>query len=327
MKFILVLSSFVMVFLLHPAGAVAKVNFELGLSESLRVDQLDWNIGGRTNPGNYVNILSELVWEDLQIWQLDLHAEVTERSTDWPFLTSVLRADIASGLIYAGSNRDSDYAGNDRTLEFSRSENSADNGETLDASVAAGVLFALGKSNFSLGPFCGYSRHEQELHMTDGWQTVSNQLYADLAFGPQVIEVPDTGPFAGLDSRYATEWRGPWGGVEASWQVSRRWQLRVANEYHSVNYKAVADWNLRSDFAHPQSFEHTGDGYGVVTRVEINVQFWQRLSLSAGVTHGSWKVANGRDRTFFADGSIADTQLNEVNWDSTTFRLGLAGRF
>ena len=40
-----------------------------------------------------------------------------------------------------------------------------------------------------------------------------------------------------------------------------------------------------------------------------------------------WSTDEGTDRVFFADGTIAKTQLNEVNWSSYALSLGLSLRF
>ena len=49
----------------------------------------------------------------------------------------------AYSWIFDGKNQDSGYAGGDRTLEFSRSNNNSDEGNMLDASFGIGCLLIL----------------------------------------------------------------------------------------------------------------------------------------------------------------------------------------
>ncbi len=49
----------------------------------------------------------------------------------------------AYSWIFDGENQNSDYAGDDRMLEFSRSNNNSDEGNMLDASFGIGCLLIL----------------------------------------------------------------------------------------------------------------------------------------------------------------------------------------
>ncbi|MGD8383733.1 MAG: hypothetical protein PVJ11_16445, partial [Syntrophobacterales bacterium] len=51
-----------------------KIEVEIGLSAGYREDEFDWNIAGNSS-GNNPNILSELTWEDLQIFQVGVRAK------------------------------------------------------------------------------------------------------------------------------------------------------------------------------------------------------------------------------------------------------------
>ena len=67
-------------FLLQLTPAQAKVteyvrDASLDLSAGYRVDQLDWNIAG-TISGTNPNIISELTWSDLEIYQLQLDGQI-----------------------------------------------------------------------------------------------------------------------------------------------------------------------------------------------------------------------------------------------------------
>jgi hypothetical protein len=219
--------------------------------------------------------------------------------------------------------QDSDYLGDNRTLEFSRSNNNADDGNTFDASVGIGYQFLLQSGFFGISPIVGYSYHKQNLTMTDGNQTVES------------IYSPPLGPFDGLDSTYDTAWKGPWIGVDISFQSPARdrsksmegYDLTFGFEYHWADYDAEADLNLRTDFAHPKSFEHDADGTGMVAFAEFNFFFTPRWALHFSGNYQTWETDAGTYRVFHADNTVSETRLNEVNWDTYALMAGVVYSF
>lgn len=282
---------------------------EFLLITGYRVDDLDWNIAGDIY-GNNPNILSELTWNNLESFQLKM---ANKTSFQQQFM---LRGSLAYSWIFDGKNQDSDYFGDNRTLEFSRSNNNSDEGNMLDASFGVGWQFAFGRSDFVMAPVIGYSYHEQNLTMTDGFQTI-----------------PPSGPFPGLDSTYETEWKGPWIGLDFTFRTDEKSQITpeietiISVEYHWADYYAEADWNLRTDFAHPKSFEHEADGHGIVFSAVIKFLLDDHWGLNVNLDYQNWSTDPGTDRTFFSNGTIGETQLNEVNWASYAIMAGMEYHF
>ena len=283
---------------------------EFVFSAGYRRDDLDWNIAGDIN-GNNPNILSELTWEDLESYQLKLQNKTVIPNIFY------LRGSVSYGWIYDGQVQDSDYFGDDRTFEFSRSNNSADDGDVWDASVGIGYPFRIGGNEiFTITPLVGYSHHEQNLTLTDGYQTI-----------------PALGAFPGLDSTYETQWKGPWIGLDLHFKAKeietwpQRFETYFSVEYHWADYDAEADWNLRSDFEHPKSFEHEADGNGWIAGVGFNFFFNPNLLLNFNYDYQDWSTDDGTNKVFFANGTTAKTRLNEINWTSHTLSLGINYRF
>jgi hypothetical protein len=282
---------------------------EFLLSTGYRVDDLDWNIAGDIN-GYNPNIISELTWDDLESFQL----KISNKTTFQQLL--MLRGSLAYSWIFNGENQDSDYLGDNRTLEFSRSNNNSDEGNMLDASFGIGWQFTFGRSDFVMAPVIGYSYHEQNLTITDGYQTI-----------------PQSGPFPGLDSTYETEWKGPWIGLDFIFRTDEKSKITpeietfISIEYHWADYYAEADWNLRTDFAHPKSFEHEADGHGIVFSTAVKFLLDYHWVLNVNFDYQKWSTDPGADRTFFANGTIAETQLNEVNWTSYAIMAGIEYHF
>jgi hypothetical protein len=281
----------------------------LRLLAGYRTDDLDWNIADDIN-GENPNILSELTWKDLNVWQLQAEGNVDIANDTFPWFSIYLKGMAGYGWIIDGRNRDSDYATDGNSIEESRSINDADDGSVLDLSIAIGPHLSSKDSCWSIIPLLGYSYHEQRLTMTDGQQII-----------------PPSGAFDGLDSTYETEWSGPWIGVDIAYLPVSKWTFTANIEYHWVDYSAEADWNLRDDFQHPKSFEHEADGDGWAAGVGVNYSLNEHLSVGLNGDYLSWKADSGIDRLYLENGSVVDTRLNEVNWKSTSLSVSLDWAF
>jgi hypothetical protein len=280
------------------AEGESNAAFEVGYR---KVD-LRWTIAGNDN-GCCPNILSELTWSDIQARQLKGSFDTTLNRR------IMLEASAAYGIIVAGDNQDSDYYGDNRTYEFSRSNNDASDGSLIDLSVGVGLF--LGRINddsvnrgVKIYPKVGYSYHEQNFVMTKGYQTW-----------------PPTGKFSGLDSTYETVWQGPWLGLVLDFELSDNSYFGIEYQFHIAEYTAIANWNLRPDFEHPKSFEHTANGTGQI----LDITYKQRLNDSWGWGWGllieNWDTDAGDAKYFFSDGSRGSTQLNEVIYSSSTLSI------
>lgn len=276
---------------------------DIYLDAGYRQDNIDWNIAA---PSGTPNVLSELQWKNLDIVEFAVGSHLTLPSR-W-----VIDGRFAYGTIVDGQNQDSDYNGNNRTQEFSRSNNLADDGNTLDASLALGYRLPVIPSRkappyWSITPKAGFSYHAQNLKMRRGVQTI-----------------PATGNFAGLNSGYDASWYGPWGGLSSEINIAERVFLTGSFEYHYAYYQGVGHWNLRTDFQHPNSFEHKAEGTGIIASLGGRVKLMRDLSLRFSVDYKNWKAnQKGVDTTHFSNGTDGETKLNEVNWESLGTNIGL----
>lgn len=285
-------------------AAVDSTDMPMDLSASVgyREDNLDWNIAG-----GGVNVLSELSWKNLAIAQAQATAKLNIKN-DWR-----IRADLGYGEITSGANQDSDYGGNNRTGEFSRSNNKT-SGNVVDASIGIGKTLRLldqtvGKFIY-VTPSIGLSVHQQNLTMTDGMQTI-----------------PATGSIAGLASHYDTQWQGPWAGIEMLIETGSNLSLIASAEYHVADYSAKANWNLRNDLAHPVSFKHAAKGQGVVASAGASYPVARNWTMNLILKYHQWSTRAGSDAVYFADGLVGYTRLNEVNWESTAYNLEIVHQF
>ena len=279
--------------LLSPVD-VATAATEMDLLPTYRQGTFVWNKAGWDN---FPNILSELKWENLRIRGIKgiLRHDIDQRS--------YLEASGEYGWIYAGTNQDSDYDGDNRTEEYSRSNNSGNGGHVFDASLAMGWKMRDTKTQrTSLLAGYGYSR--QLLRMTNGFQTI-----------------PATGPFAGLNASYRTVWQGPWLGLQHEERLNKRLNLIARLEYHWLSYDAEARWNLRPDLEQPVTNNHWADGTGIVASLGLYYAAGSRWHLGAWVDYTRDTTGYGTDQVNGATGKKIRIRLNEARWDSWAYRL------
>lgn len=291
-------------------GIEAKVSATAGY----RQDSLDWNIASDLSGMSEPNILSELTWDGLQIFEYKARAEVVLLDR------FVFDAKAGWGQIWSGENQDSDYLNNNRTGEFSRSNNKTKDGEVWDYSIAGGYRFQdlqhidyiFIADELDLTLLAGYSRHAQYLVITDLDQTI-----------------PDTGPYPGLNSRYRARWDGPWVGFQVDGKKGERLAGYGRFEYHFIDYVGDATWNLRDDFQQPQSFSHwsDNDNYGLIFDLGGQFRVNPTWSLALNLAYTYFHVGAGLDRTYFSDGDIIDIRFNEANWSSLSLTGGVLAAF
>jgi hypothetical protein len=308
------------------AAAETSTRLDLGVDAGYREDEIDWNIAGSLQ-GTGPNVISELEWDDLEIYQVRARGKLVVGRNDFPWFATCIKGAAAYGWIVDGTVRDSDYAGDNRTLEFSRAVAENDGDEVYDLSLAIGPQFRLARGALLLTPLFGYSRHEQHLRMTDGNQVLSDQANADVLFGPGVVIVPPTGPFAGLDSTFETKWSGPWTGLDVEWRPLPRLALSASGEYHWGDYEGRGNWNLRTDLANKKSFDQDADAEGVVLSATASLDLGAGWSATLSYDWQDWESDEGVIWFNLAGGGAVPQQLNEANWTSQAVMLGVEYRF
>lgn len=287
--------------LLFSTKTYANEDFEFKFNYygGYRIDNLQWTIAGIDNNPN---ILSELIFENLNIIQGKI--QVTKKLTPQMYFNG----DLNLGLIIKGSNQDSDYLGNDRTQEFSRSNNDCNGNAVFDISGALG--WHLLNTDVILTGLIGYAINGQNLLITNGYQT----LYID----PDTGAVGEPGPINDLNTTYKAFWNGLWIGFRL--ESKSKQKLFCEYEYHIIDYYGEGNWNLRSDFAHPKSFSHEASGHGQVISLGttfLNNQYQFIICFNLG----NWETNSGTDKTYFSDGTTIKTKFNGANWDTKSLMI------
>lgn len=289
-------------------------DFTMGVDTGYRRDNMHWNIAAEPTGTVTPNILSELKWKNVNGVQARPYLSYTQ--TRGTFQGFHIEGSAAKSATIKGKNQDSDYFGDNRSQEFSRSNNHSDGGGADAFDVGVGYAF-----NFSpdrkrtLARFIalvGYSYNSQDFTMSKGNQTLATNGIT-----------PDLGPFAGLDSSYTMKWRAPFIGAEAVAFLTDRQRLKLGGRYYKGQYNGEANWNLRDDFAHPVSFRHKADADGFSLSAEYGWQFIPQWELKLSAIYDQFKTDPGTDTTYFFDGTSASTRLNEVKWTSQQYMAGI----
>lgn len=306
LKFLLII--FILLLINLPKELCAKTEVDLDFTMGYRKDFFQWNIAGNYN-GNYVNVLSELTWRNM----IAIEGKFKSR-----FLIDdriYIRAIFAYGRYIIGENQDSDYEGSNRTQEFSRSDNRADIGKTIDFSIGAGYRFYNDNKTLKITPLGGLAFYYMDFHMKDGVQTV-NTVSGTL------------GSFNGLDSRYEAHWFSAFAGMELEYLINSKLSLKFGAEYHLSYFYGAANWNLRTDFQHPTSFEHTASfNSGVNLELGVKYALSESWSFITDFMMRYWQSRSGVDKTYFSSGQTSRSKLNEVYWFSYSLHLGISYGF
>lgn len=281
----------------------------LAISTGYRHDNMRFTIGGKGAP----NILSELEW---QAPALEIRAD-----GGW---THASGATIKGHLAYAktytdGKNQDSDYALDNRQAEFSRSYADTTGSEMIDLLLGAGWKLPLGPA-VSLTPLLGLARYEGTYRSSNGRQVISDAANASL-LGIDNWNAP-LGAFDNLHSRYRPVWSSVWLGLDGEFKAGDRLTLRGGVKHHWFKYKAEADWNLRSSFAHPVSFRHEDNGTGWEAEISTDFRLTGAHRLTLDLSKREMKTSQGNDTTFFYNGSSSTIDLGETVLSNWSARLG-----
>lgn len=273
------------------------------LSTGYRQDNLHWSIA---DPSGTPNVLSELQWKGIQVWETKAQARLL-------FLdTLYVRGSADYGWIFGGKNRDSDYAGDNKTLEFSRSKAKSDKGEVFDFSGGVGLQFTvyLCEKLLRLAPLVGYSYSEQHFQDRDGRLTI-NSAFSELG---DELPLGDLGPVPGLHSNYRGKWRGAWLGIDLFLPFSCDVELFGTFEYHRVKFHGTGHWNLRTDFI--DDFQQKANkGHGIFA--SGGFKYKMACDSYAGLT-GTYTWMNsrhGNETTYFVLGPET-TRFNGATWHS-----------
>lgn len=285
---------------------------------TLGTASLDWNIAGGPTSNYSPNVISELTYSGMESKQYGVVAEmIMPLNMDYALVVGL---ETNRGELDDGHYRDSDYAGQNRTMEFSRSKGDAGDGKLKDTRASFGIMSTMFSTSSFWRASLGYIDQEQEVRMRNGLQIIA--LDPDTG---NPVDFPAWG-LDGLDSGYETHWQGIWAGLKFSFHWA--WgAVSLGAKYMDTHFSAVGEWNLREEFAQPKSFDQYDSGFGTEYSVDYTYGFNRDVELVLEYKLQKMQTTNGFDRTYFIDGQSYVTKLNSVEWESENYSAGVRYRF
>ncbi len=274
--------------------------------------QFNWNIAadlyGKENP----NILSELTYNNLTSSNILLSETLYFKPH---YLKDFfIHAEAEYGKIYSGLIQDSDYDGNNKSQEYSRSFSDPKGSEIKNfLGSVGGIITETGIHKLSIEG--GVSLNQQHFQKKNGVQVLSTSL-----------RTADNGAFSGLNSTYNANWLSGFLGLEETLKF-RKDSVKLGARFFWSDYQAIADWNLRRDFAHPRSFQHDATGKGICLNVSYLYPLFKQFLLQLSAEKSRFVTNSGTDTVFFKNGGVGVTKLNEVNWESMNYSFGVSYLF
>lgn len=283
------------------------INTQLEMSDS----ELVWDIASSASATTTPNVLSELSFRDIRSLGYVINLGYMNRFDN--NIAFVLEAEYADSRIRSGRAQDSDYASDNRTDEFSRSFSDIESDSINYFSLATGIKTRwLNTKGHYLSFLIGYKKHNVDITMTNG-----------------VVEIPeaDAGSLIpGLNSTYNSEFRSIFAGLSTEHVFS--WgTIGFRYDLYYTDLKAEADWNLRTDFAHPVSFEQVGNGKGYAATLGYTYNHNRNWDYSIDYAVTKYHIQDGYDQTYFSDTTSFIVKLNNSEYKQEAIRIGVSYNF
>ena len=286
-----------------------KVSLFIGESTWQSTGDNEWDIAG-TRSGGPPNILSELEYLGVESTVVEIYGGIREGR-------GALTVAYGFGSMSGGVYRDSDYLRDDRQGIYSLSTGSAD-GDDWNALYYWNIEYTyrlitnMTEERFDelyLDALIGYQKWREEITMTNGVQEVGGTL----------------GPFSGLNSKYEFIWKSIRIGLDGGLPVYKGFSFKGSAIFIPyTEYEGKGIWNLRTDFKQNPSFTHNAKGgYGLQAEAAIAYYLYPAMDIKAGYRYWYIKSGDGDDVTYFSNGSVGITQLNEAVSERQGFFLDI----
>ncbi|RAJ02364.1 hypothetical protein LX64_03376 [Chitinophaga skermanii] len=248
-----------------------------------------WSIAGNaagTNP----NVLSELIWKDIQTAGL-LSTATIHVNPSW-----FIRGEASWSGIISGTATDRDYGKDNRSEMLYNGFFDAGKGRVFE--VKAGL---------------GYEWHFNNDYVL--------QFNPDFVYQTQNLYLlpADANTPSNLRSTYNQQWKGVQLKVNFKIPLYSKFFLHPNIAYTQLRYNAVADWNMVPSFQHPISFKHQANGYQI--QPGLKLQFANKVFIQLQAAW--WHTGAGREWLYMANDDVHTTKLNEVYRRAFTVQVGV----
>lgn len=258
--------------------SISQIELDYSLRSKISTENLSWNIAGNSG-GESPTILSELLWEDNMRIGGDMSLEIK------------LKKRLIAAISYSYSNT---ISGRVTDLDYSEDNRKGiTSNETYKSNIGNDQIYRLS---------LGYSFYKNQNELS---------LFTILQLRDSRFSLIDK--FKDLNSTYDNRLLGGGVGVSVKIPFTNCFELIAQSQILLNQYDAKANWNLRSDFAHPKSFVHDATVFDVDSELKFSYQIANHFKLGFFVGFSQYSnIGNGVDRLYYNDGNISFTRLNEV---------------
>jgi hypothetical protein len=171
------------------------------------------------------------------------------------------------------------------------------NGEWVVAAAGGlGFQVPLFDKKLRISPLAGYSYDEQHIQTKNERVLVLDGMDSNFSF-PRV--------------KYDLEWKGPWAGVDVSYQITEAFRVAGTFEYHWADFDGKL--KLKGDENIPNSIgRQSGDADAIVWSLAGQYRFYDWLTLRLKLRLQEWDVNTN-----------SDLGKEKVKWTAVRFTLGL----
>lgn len=269
------------------------------------LDDISYSIAGNEQ-GENPNILSELIWSDLNTISFGIEAE-GKIIHKIPFKMQYIRSKV-----FRGNISDIDYAEDNRKAIFSEHYLSSHNGFGTQLNAQLGYT-VLEKPSFSLSCLAGFEYLHQRAYLLNHKGTNDKSDPSDY--------------MEGLRSYYSMNWKSFGIIIWADYLIFQPLSIHMDFGLYKSSYDAYGNWNLIPDFAHPKSYTHKGNGVHINYELKLSYELSQSFSFNLGYNCKFASLHDGKDILYLESGDIQKTKLNEVRYVTSNARLGIAYTF
>lgn len=250
-----------------PAPSPSDFSTKFDVGQGYRRDHLKWGISG---PHGKPNTLSDLDYKHVNIYLTTLKAQLHND-------IYVAQLDGGYGRVLHGTVRDSDFFGNNKTHEFSRSVNKITGDYTIDLMAKIGRIWHPVQDT-SLTTCVGYGTFWQKFRMKDGRQ-----------------KIPVKAHIHHLNSTYKARWSAPCLDAELSSRLTPSVRGTLGYTFFfPLRYEGRGDWNLRH-----LRFKQTNDeekSFGQRGTVGLQWAITDRCEIGLGASLWKFTSKGGHDK-------------------------------
>ena len=272
-----------------------KWNIETSIEQFSQ--NFSWSVAGNME-GNSPNILSELIWKNLNGPKFNLCiGKQINRQLELAFAYS-------RHVVRNGSGSDTDYALDNRNEPFYEQQFLSNKGNANNYRlIVKYTMFA--KNWLKCKPYLGFNFFEQKLHILDFYNEVTNTA---------------------LNSTYKNEWKGAVLGIETCYEIGKiTITLDALGGYYQ--YLAKAQWNLNEKFNQPLSFKQNANGYKFSIGLKSGFSLSKNIDAFLGVERQYAATFSGIDEAYLSNGSIPKTKFNGAEFNSIGIKAGTVLNF